>query len=115
MPPSPRLLRCPLHRRSRAWPLAVGVLVFAIVSPGCGSGRLATLPVTGTVTFRGQPVAGAAVNFLSETGPAAWGSTDQQGRFQLTTFDTNDGAAAGSYGVTISKRVKVSSEDVPGT
>jgi hypothetical protein len=95
-------------------PSAAGWLLLVIAAPGCGSGHCRTLPVSGTATFRGQPVAGASVTFLSETGPAAAGATDQQGRFQLTTFDTNDGAAAGSYAVTIVKRVKVSSEDVPG-
>ena len=32
----------------------------------------------------------------------------------MTTFDPNDGAAAGSYNVTITKRLRGSSEDVPG-
>ncbi|MGO8688501.1 MAG: hypothetical protein ACLQLG_02620 [Thermoguttaceae bacterium] len=95
-------------------PLAAGLLVLATAAAGCGSGHPARLPVTGTVTFRGQTVAEATVSFLSQTSPIAWGSTDQQGRFQLTTFDANDGAAAGSYTVTIIKRVKVPSEDVPG-
>lgn len=58
--------------------------------------------VGGTVTFNGDPVAGARVTFTSEKGRAATGVTDKQGRFTMTTFEKNDGALPGRYRVTIS-------------
>ena len=114
MSPSNRPKRHPRSGRLPICRLAVGVVVLVMAAPGCDSGHPALLRATGTVKFRGQPVAGAGVCFLSKTGPAASGATDAQGRFQLTTFDPNDGARAGTYAVTVTKRVQGSSEDVPG-
>ena len=52
----------------------------------------------------GQPVAEASVVFAPATaGKAAFGQTDQKGRFQLTTFQQNDGALAGEYVATVQK------------
>ena len=84
-------------------------VVFAIalfVAGGCGSkdARVPRVPVTGTVLHKGQPVADADVVFDSGgSTPAAAGKTDTTGRFQLTTFDTNDGAVPGEYTVTVRK------------
>jgi hypothetical protein len=56
------------------------------------------------VTYRGQPVAGAAISFLAPKSPRiASGETDAQGRFQLTTFEPNDGAVLGTHVVTVYK------------
>jgi hypothetical protein len=66
--------------------------------------RPARVPVSGTVLHKGQPVAQATVIFepVGNT-PAAAGETDAAGRFQLTTFDTGDGAVPGEYKVAIRK------------
>lgn len=60
--------------------------------------------VSGTITLKGAPVAGAQVVFTSKGGAArnAIGTTDDQGKYQLTTFDQNDGAVIGSHSVTVS-------------
>lgn len=90
----------------RAYTILALTAVWAV--PGCGdSGRPHTVPVTGTVTFAGSPVAGADVTFLGKQGPLAAGRTDEQGRFQLMTFTAGDGAVPGAYLVGISKREKV--------
>jgi len=61
-----------------------------------------TFPVTGEVTFRGSPVAGAHVTFHPrEEGPAAFGVTDDDGNFTLQTYSEADGAPAGDYTVTV--------------
>ncbi len=86
------------------------VATLVLVTPffvGCGGGgtdRPVVTPVQGTVTFKGSPVEGATVSFFNEKSPrSATGVTDSSGKFQLTTFDTNDGAVAGEHVVTISK------------
>lgn len=64
-----------------------------------------TVPVTGTVTFKGQPVDAAFVAFSPKTPGirSAVARTDARGRFQLMTIFPADGAMPGSYAVTISK------------
>lgn len=77
-----------------------------LLLPGCSGGddHPATFPVSGTVTFKGQPVVGAQVSFMGQgVSRAATGTTDDQGKYQLTTFKTNDGAVVGKHVVTISK------------
>lgn len=73
---------------------------------GCGSDRPGTVPVQGTVLYRGKAVEGARVMFMA-TGaqaPAASGETNAQGHFTLMTFEPGDGAIAGQYKVLITKR-----------
>jgi len=84
-------------------PLCGLVLVTSI---GCGgvSDRPPVYPVSGKVTLGGVPVEGAQVSFYAEGSPrAASGKTDAEGMYQLTTFDTNDGAVEGSHKVSIAK------------
>lgn len=85
-----------------------------VVAAGCGGAsddkwsqdRPKTVPVTGVVTYKGSPVEGAQINFVpaSPTDSAAYATTQGDGSFQLTTFDTGDGAVPGSYKVTVNKR-----------
>lgn len=80
------------------------VLAVPIVVTGCGSGRPQTVAVTGTVTYKGDPVENAAVVFFKDKGaPPATGQTDASGVFTLTTFEPNDGAVPGEYVVTVAK------------
>lgn len=91
----------------------VCVLLTVSFAAGCSSepAKPATFPVSGTVTRNGQPVVGATLIFVpSATGAeAAIGMTDAEGRYQLTTFTSGDGARAGEY------RVKISQYGVPAT
>jgi hypothetical protein len=85
--------------------LAAGLVV---VATGCwfqGDGRQPRVRVTGSVVCDGKPVDGARVIFypLAEGLPAAHGGTDAAGRFQLTTFDPQDGAAPGAYVAMVTK------------
>lgn len=75
------------------------------VTIGCGSSRSSTYPVTGTVTYNGEPVEGASVA-LSATEPetrGAVGITDADGRYELTTFEKGDGAMPGEFKVRVFK------------
>jgi hypothetical protein len=71
-----------------------------LLGAGCGD---SPVPVRGTVTLDGTPVAGALVLFLPEggTGRQASGQTGSDGSFQLTTSSSNDGALRGKYKVVV--------------
>lgn len=81
--------------------------LIACVSSGCaknGAKVEGVVPASGVVTMQGTPVDGASVTFYPEgTGQAAAGTTDAQGKFQLTTLNANDGAKPGTYKVMVSK------------
>ncbi len=83
--------------------IALGIFTLA----GCGPGGPSTVPVSGTVTYQGQPVDGARIMFVATGGPPANGVTDAQGRFSLTTVEPGDGAVVGSYKVSITKRQEI--------
>jgi hypothetical protein len=85
--------------------VGLGVVLLVV---GCGPAvdpnRPKTYPVTGTVTYNGQPVSDAMVTFIGgERG--AIGRTDESGQIQMTTFEAGDGALPGNYKVMISKTV----------
>jgi hypothetical protein len=91
--------------RSALWSLLAAAVLLPI---GCGGEqRLAVHPVQGRLVDGGQPLVGAMVVFhptdvsLAELSPR--GTTDADGRFVLTTFDTADGAPAGDYVITVLK------------
>jgi predicted small lipoprotein YifL len=74
---------------------------------GCRDAPPATYPVTGRLTIRGQPVAGADLWFFESDGRAPgmarpYATTDADGRFRLSTYGMNDGAPAGEYRVAVS-------------
>ena len=73
-----------------------------LAASGCGR-KDKPIPVRGTVTLDGQPVVGAAVNFIPEggNGVPAYALTKEGGAFDLTTTSLGDGALAGNYVVTI--------------
>ena len=75
---------------------------------GCGSDGgeppEKTYPVSGTITLNGKPIVGADVTFINdESDRSAFGRTNDQGEYQLTTFSSNDGAVEGKHAVTIVK------------
>ena len=84
----------------RSLPLG-GILLF--LAAGCGSDRPEMAPVTGTVLLNGQPVIEAGVTFMPSAGRPATGQSDEAGRFELTTFNSGDGAVLGQHVVTITK------------
>lgn len=81
--------------------------LLAVACSGCGSdGRLPTYPVEGQVIINGQPASGCTVTLVPSDPQLArqmmpGGTTDSSGNFQLTTYETGDGAPAGQYGVTL--------------
>lgn len=82
---------------------AAALSVAAIVGCG-GDSNPTTHPVSGTVTQGGSPVADATVTFVaSGSGKSAVGKTDSSGKYQLTTFESNDGAVPGDYKIRVAK------------
>lgn len=97
---------------SRSWMVRYASLVTlcmaAMTVAGCSGegtkGRPKVSPVSGTVKYNGNPVVGASISFAAEGSPRfATGTTDAQGKYSLTTFDTNDGAVVGKHTVTITQ------------
>ena len=75
----------------------------AMAAPGCGGEKFKTAGVTGTVTVEGQPVAGVMLEFEPERVdgtilPAAYGSTDAEGRYSLERVGGSRGGAGGVVG-----------------
>lgn len=77
---------------------------------GCNKGPSAgTVPVSGTVTFKGQPLEDAEIVFEPKVvdGKRASGITDASGKFQLRTYlggaNTANGAEPGDYEVSVKK------------
>jgi hypothetical protein len=77
--------------------LAVTLLAASVL--GCTQSD--TVPVTGVITFNGQPADQAEVMFNPKTGRIATGVTDSTGHFTLSTAKPNDGAMPGEYFVTL--------------
>jgi hypothetical protein len=74
----------------------------ACLLTGCGGSGPVVVPVQGTVTREGKPLAGAAVMFLPAAGGRpATGVTDQAGVFHLQTFKPLDGALLGEHRVSV--------------
>jgi hypothetical protein len=82
--------------------LALIAVPLALALPGCGGDSVAeTAEVSGVVLYKGQPVAGAEVNFRPKEGHPATGRTGPDGRFVLTTYEEGDGAVPGTHTVTV--------------
>jgi hypothetical protein len=101
-------------------PCRISILSLLLIAGGFGCGNssdVQTVPVTGVVTFEGQPVDGATVYFAPEKGPAARAETDEEGKFSLMTNRPGDGAVPGKFKVGIAKFVpdmKTANDPVPG-
>jgi len=81
---------------------------------GCGNpasdqwtkDRPQTFPAEAVVNHGGRGVEGASVTFapVDRDGTAAFGLTDAEGKVVLSTFGEKDGAVAGDYMVTVTKK-----------
>lgn len=78
-------------------------LLLSIIHIGCSGDDRGLAPVSGTIFFKGKPLADAGINFIPEdtTARVAAGSTDKDGKYKLTSFQINDGAKIGKYAITI--------------
>jgi hypothetical protein len=80
----------------------IGIVLISVALFGCGKSST-TVPVSGIVKLDGKPLANASVSFVPEgQGKQATGTTDEFGKFVLSTIDPRDGAMPGHYKVIIS-------------
>jgi hypothetical protein len=73
---------------------------------GCGAAgggaQTALVPVTGKVTYKGQPVAKGRIRFEPDGyGRPAFGQLKSDGTYMLTTEKDGDGVIAGHHRVTV--------------
>jgi hypothetical protein len=91
---------------NQLWRL-VACAVMGVTVCGCSGGKQPkVVPVAGKVLFEGRPLPRAQVVFipLGDPAPAAVrpvGTTDDEGRFTLSTFTQKDGAPEGRYAVLV--------------
>ena len=115
---------CLISRRSN-WTGGCAVLLalVALCLSGCGSSEdYSLVPVSGTITLDGQPLAGASISFQRECGDATVGPgsaavTDASGKYELKTAeaDSRSGAVVGMHVVRITgvQEQRDASDDTP--
>jgi len=77
----------------------VSAVVLCLALTGCGQGRPDVLRVTGTVTYKDQPVPNLFLNFKPVQGRPSWGYTDASGVYELEYARGKKGALAGKHKV----------------
>ena len=90
--------------RALAWLFVLGCVL--VIAGGCGSGVRpidGSVPVSGTVTFNGQPLEQGMVRFAPEGGGKTQPATGQikNGKFTMQTTASSPGVVAGKYKVSI--------------
>lgn len=83
----------------------IAAILAVSVGIGCSGGaKPETLPVKGKVTYKGSPVESGRITFqpkgTTETRPAS-GTIEPGGLYQLSSFESGDGAKPGEYTVVI--------------
>jgi len=71
---------------------------------GCDAGP-ATGLVSGVVTVDGKPIKDAVVNFYPTDGRASTGTTDENGRYELSFTRQRMGAVLGNHKVTVTTEI----------
>ena len=85
--------------------------LFAMITiTGCGPAGHTVQPVTGKITYKGEPVEGALVTFVSVDpyGHGAIGTTTSDGTYTLQTHAApKPGAVVGDYDIFVAKTIAV--------
>ncbi|WZO98299.1 hypothetical protein EP7_005359 [Isosphaeraceae bacterium EP7] len=85
--------------------IALSLSLALLGTVGCGSNH-GCVPVGGTVTYKGKPVAEGEVSFVPVEGDGRTGRGEisSAGVYQLTSFDPGDGVVPGKYKVSVVSR-----------
>jgi hypothetical protein len=116
---------CSKRTANRSFP-AIGTMLFGLAASallaGCsrsGPPRVPTHVAKGSISYQGQPIAGAFLVLHPKEGvrpdvPTARAQVSPDGTFAVSTYDQADGAPAGEYVVTVEwkKPVKVNGDYV---
>lgn len=90
------------------------VVAISLTLIGCGGGGPQVVPVSGIVTFNDKPIGKINVMFVPESqGMIAQGTSDENGKFTLSTLKPGDGAMMGNYKVAF-KYISDTIADMPG-
>jgi hypothetical protein len=82
--------------------ISLSWVLTSLVVTGCSGGRSDLADVSGTVRLDGQPLPMATVVFQPDSaGPASYGLTDQQGRYNVLYDVGRSGAVIGMHTVKI--------------
>ncbi|WP_437221651.1 hypothetical protein SH661x_002415 [Planctomicrobium sp. SH661] len=85
-------------------------LLALVIASGCAKDPFRTVPVSGRVTSNGEPVPGVYVVFTPQPGSgreanvpgkSGAGYTDENGKFQLSTYGDGDGAVVATHSVAV--------------
>ena len=76
-------------------------LASLLIAAGCGDGRPARVPVSGSVEIDGQPLKYGYISFVPDNGRPSRSKLDAGGRFKLNCFDAHDGAILGRHRITV--------------
>jgi hypothetical protein len=95
--------------------VSVTAPLFVLTLAGCGGGP-GLVPVTGTLKYKGTPVANAEVHLVPEDGKGrpSSGQTDASGRFKLNFDRTHEGVVAGKHRVCVKMRPNPAVPQEPG-
>ncbi|QEG36461.1 hypothetical protein [Bythopirellula goksoeyrii] len=88
------------------------ILLAVIVIAGCSDGRPERVPVSGTVLINGQPLTSGNIKFVPSNGRPSGSKIDEQGHFNLTCYDGNDGALLGKHQVQVSSNRIISDSKI---
>jgi hypothetical protein len=104
----------------RKWMAIASIAWVPVVFPGCGSGeqRIPTYKATGQLLAAdGTALPDARVVLhpadATSKAPKPRGTTDADGRFALTTYDTGDGAPEGDFIVTVEQWLRDNPDEPP--
>lgn len=89
--------------------VCVTLVALVALSLGCGRKGPRPVPVSGTVTVDGKPLAGGAITVAPEKGRAAGGRIGPDGRFELSSWQPGDGVAPGTHRVEV-----IATKPLPG-
>jgi hypothetical protein len=78
--------------------IALALMLFAV---GCGDGRPKRVPVSGQVLIDGKPLAAGIIRVIPDGARPAMSYLDENGRFDLTTFNQGDGCVPGTHKVVV--------------
>lgn len=76
----------------------VFIVSLVLASSGCGSSNI---PVTGEVTYQAKPLPNVKVILFGKKGVISQGTSDESGKFTISTAGLNDGAPEGDYRVAV--------------
>jgi hypothetical protein len=90
-----------MRRGSKTGPTPCTLLILLALGCGSGSEFPETTPVSGKISFKGEPVTKGTITFQPDQGQAATGMIQPDGTYTLSTFAEKDGAIPGHHKVMI--------------